>query len=414
MPEPRTVEYLIIGGGIAGTTAADTIRKYSDRSVMLVTEEPHTLYSRVRLPDYLAAQIPRDRVFLKDEAWYRERGIDLTRGCAVRSLSVADQSVRLDDGSAVRYGALLLAMGGAARRLSCAGADWPGVHYLRTIDDADRILASMPAATRAVVVGGGFIGLELARGFSHHGRPTTLVLMEPRFWPAFLDETASAWIDRTLRARGIDVRYSEQLHEIRGAGTNRQAVMASGSVFPCDIMGVGIGISTLHPFVTDAGLAVRKGIVTDEYFRTSVPHVFAAGDIAEFFDLTSGRSNQLGNWSNAMEQGKVAALNMVGDATPYRFVGGYVITIFGMPVGLTGDPSMPPGAEVILRGSPDRGSYARLIVRDGVIKGAAVLNAPKDHVTVGQLIKQTIRIDAAREQLADPTFNLKSLLATAD
>jgi NADPH-dependent 2,4-dienoyl-CoA reductase/sulfur reductase-like enzyme len=410
MTDTRTVDYAIIGGGIAGTTAADGLRKKSTGSVMIVTDEPHPLYSRVRLPDYLVAQIPRERVFMKDEAWYRERGIDLVRERSVRSLSLADRSVRLDDGSVVRYGTLLLAMGGAARHLSCEGADWDGVHYLRTVDDADRILASLPAATRAVVVGGGFIGLELARCFAHHHRPTTMVLMEPRFWPAFFDETANAWVDRTLRARGVEVRYSEQLHSIRGHGPLREAVMASGNAYPCDIMGVGIGISTIHPFVKDAGLAVRKGIVTDEYFRTHDPHVYAAGDVTEFFDLTLGRSNQLGNWSNAMEQGKVSALNMAGEPTPYRFVGSYVITIFGLPVGLTGDPSLPPEAEVILRGSPDRGSYARLIVRHGVIKGAAVLNAPKEHVTIGQLIKQEIRIDHARSQLADPAFDLKSLL----
>jgi NAD(P)H-nitrite reductase large subunit len=381
---------------------------------MIVTDESHPLYSRVRLPDYLVAQIPRERVFMKDEAWYRERNIDLVRDRSVQSLSLADRSVRLSDGSAVTYGTLLLAMGGAARRLSCEGAEWTGVHYLRTVDDADRILASIPAATRAVVVGGGFIGLELARCFAHHNRPTTMVLMEPRFWPAFFDETANAWVDRTLRERGIDVRYSEQLQAIRGTGAYREAVMASGDSYPCDIMGVGIGISTLHPFINEAGLTVRKGIVTDEYFRTNDPNVFAAGDVSEFFDLTMGRSNQLGNWSNAMEQGKVAALNMVGEPTPYRFVGSYVITIFGMPVGLTGDPSAPPGAQVIVRGAPDRGSYARLIVRDGVIKGAAVLNAPKEHVTIGQLIKQEVRIDQARKQLADPTFDLKSLLSSSD
>jgi NAD(P)H-nitrite reductase large subunit len=381
---------------------------------MIVTDESHPLYSRVRLPDYLVAQIPRERVFMKDDAWYRERHIELIRERSVQSLSLADRSVRLSDGSVVRYAALLLAMGGAARRLACEGADWNGVHYLRTIDDADRILASLPGTTRAVVVGGGFIGLELARCFAHHNRPTAMVLMEPRFWPAFFDETANAWVDRTLRDRGIDVRYSEQLQAIRGTGGLREAVMASGHTFPCDIIGVGIGISTLQPFVKEAGLTINKGVVTDEYFRTNDPRVFAAGDIAEFFDLTLGRNNQLGNWSNAMEQGKVAALNMLGEPTPYRFIGSYVITIFGMPVGLTGDPSTPPGAEVIVRGSPDRGSYARLIIRDGVIKGAAVLNAPKDHVTLGQLIKQVVRIDQARDQLADPGFNLKSLLAPSD
>ncbi len=412
MPDTHTVDYLIIGGGIAGTTAAEGIRKRSSGSILIVTSEAHTLYSRVRLPDYVAGQITRERVFMKDEAWYRERNIALVRERAVQSLSRAERSVRLNDGSTVRYGTLLLAMGGAARHLACPGADWAGVHYLRTIDDADRLVSSIPAATRAVVVGGGFIGLELARAFAQHGRETTLVLMEPRFWPQFFDDEANAMVERTLRSHGVEVRYSEQLQAIRGGGPLRLAVMASGTSLSCDIMGVGIGISTLHPFVKDAGLDIRKGIVTDEYLRTSDPHILAAGDVTEFFDVTRGQSNQIGNWSNAMEQGKVAGLNMTGDATPYRFVGNYVITVFGLSVGLTGDPATPPGTDIIARRSADRGTYARLVVRDGVLKGAAVLNAPKENVTISQLIKQEIRIDHALTQLADPEFDLKSLLAT--
>lgn len=414
MPDSHTVDYLIIGGGIAGTTAAEGIRKQSEGSVMIVTDEAHTLYSRVRLPDYVAGQISRERVFMKDDAWYHERHITLVRERTVQSLSLAERSVCLSDGSIVRYGALLLAMGGAARHLSCPGSDWAGVHYLRTIDDADRILAAIPTASRAVVVGGGFIGLELARSFAQHGRETTLVLMEPRFWPPFFDDDAGAMVERTLRSHGVEVFYSEQLQSIRGNGSLREAVMASGKAFPCDIMGAGIGISTLHPFVKNAGLDLRKGIVTDEHLRTSDPHVFAAGDAAEFFDLTRGRSHQIGNWSNALEQGKVVALNMTGETTPYRFVGNYVITVFGLSVGLAGDSSTLPGTDVIRRVAPERGSYARLFVRDGVIKGAAVLNAPKENITIGQLIKQQIRIDHALQQLAEPAFDLKSLLAPAE
>ena len=413
MSDTHTVDYLIIGGGIAGTTAAEGIRKKGPGSVMIVTSEAHTLYSRVRLPDYVAGQISRERVFMKDEPWYRERDITLLRERTVQTLSRADRSVILNDGSTVRYGTLLLAMGGAARHLTSPGADWPGVHYLRTIDDADRLVASIPAVTRAVVVGGGFIGLELARGFAQRGRATTLVLMEPRFWPQFFDDEANAMVEHTLRSHGVEVRYSEQLQAINGNGTLRHAVMASGLSLSCDIMGVGIGISTLHPFLNDTGLEIRRGILTDEYLRTSDEHIFAAGDVTEFFDLTRGQRNQIGNWSNAMEQGKVAGLNMTGDATPYRFVGNYVITVFGFSVGLTGDPATTPGTEIIIRGSAERGTYARLFVRDGVIKGAAVLNAPKENIAISQLIKQEIRIDHARAQLANPDFDLKSLLATA-
>jgi NAD(P)H-nitrite reductase large subunit len=188
--------------------------------------------------------------------------------------------------------------------------------------------------------------------------------------------------------------------------------MVSGKSFDCDLLGVGIGIGTRHPFAADAGLQVGKGILTDEYLRTSDPHVFAAGDVAEFFDVTRGQRNQIGNWSNAMEQGKVAALNMAGETTPYRFVSNYSITVFGLSIGFLGDPAALPGTKIIQRGSSQTGSYTRFFVRDGVIKGATVLNAPRDMVTIGQLIKGEIAISHARSHLADPASDLKSLLSS--
>ncbi|MBI3606976.1 MAG: NAD(P)/FAD-dependent oxidoreductase, partial [Nitrospirae bacterium] len=286
MSDTSSVDFLIVGGGIAGTTAAETVRKKSDGRVMVVTDEPHLLYSRVRLPDYVAGTIPRERVFMKDEGWYRDRKIELLRERAVSRLSLADRSVYLGDGSTIRYGTLLLAPGGSARRLACDGADWSGIHYLRTIDDADRLKSAMTTSTRSVVIGGGFIGLELARCFAQAGLHTTIVLMEPWFWPAVLDQDSSAMIDQTISRHGVAVHYSEQLTSIHGDGTLRQAVMASGKAFDCDLLGVGIGIGTRHSFVADAGLQVGKGILTNEYLRTSDPHVFAVGDVAEFFDVT--------------------------------------------------------------------------------------------------------------------------------
>jgi NAD(P)H-nitrite reductase large subunit len=411
MSDTSSVDFLIIGGGIAGTTAAETIRKKADGRVLVVTDEPHPLYSRVRLPDYVAGAIPRERVFMKDESWYHDRKIELVRERTIHRLSLADRCVHLGDGSTIRYGTLLLASGGSARRLACDGSEWNGVHYLRTIDDADRLKPAIAASTRTVVIGGGFIGLELARCFAQAGLHTTIVLMEPWFWPAVLDQDSSAMIDQTIRRHGVAVHYSEQLTSIQGHGPLRQAVMVSGKSFDCDLLGVGIGIGTRHAFIADAGLQVGKGILTDEYLRTSDPHVFAAGDVAEFFDVTRGQRNQIGNWSNAMEQGKVTALNMVGEATPYRFVSNYSITVFGLSIGFLGDPVALPGTEIIQRGSSQTGSYTRFFVRDGLIKGATVLNAPRDMVTIGQLIKGDVRIGHARARLADPSSDLKSLLS---
>ena len=320
MSRVSTVDFLIIGGGIAGTSAAETIRQHSKGGVMIVSDESHFLYSRVRLPDYIAGQIPRERVFIREENWYRKQGIEILRGTTVKGVSLREKRVYLSDERGIQYGKLLLATGGSLRRLKCEGSQLSGIHYLRTIEDAEDIKRGIQISKRAVVVGGGFIGLELTRCFIQGGLETVVVMKEPQFWPSALDEESGKMIESTLRSKGATIHYSDQVSAFEGNGTVKNVVLASGKSYGCDMVGVGVGIETTHPFIQSSGLEVQRGVLTDEYLRTNDPDVFAAGDVAEFYDVDRAKRNQIGNWSNAMEQGKVAALGPeCGRNLPVRF-----------------------------------------------------------------------------------------------
>ncbi len=408
MRNGERIEYLIIGGGVAGTTAAETIRQRSDGSVVIITDDKHPLYSRVRLPDYVTGKIGREKVFIKEEAWYRDQKIHLLTETTVRALSPMDRSVLLGDGRTLQYETLLLATGGSLRRLCCEGSGLEGIHYLRTIEDADRMIRDMENTRRALIVGGSFIGLELARCFVQRGLTATIVMMEPRFWPNILDSESSAMIDKALKDHGVAIHYNVAMGEIRGNnGRVREATFKDGQRVDCDILGVGIGIDTVHPFIKESRVDMNRGVVTDEFLRTSESHIYAAGDAAEFYDRSRTARNQVGNWTNAAEQGKTAALNMLGEKAPFGAVSGYTIRLFGLSIGFAGDTALLPGTEVIRRGSPGDGSAARLLVRNGVVKGATLINRPHEMRPIMGLIQEAVPVEGFRSDLTDLSHDIE-------
>jgi NAD(P)H-nitrite reductase large subunit len=410
MSKSLHVDFLIIGGGIAGTTAAETIRTYSEGTILIVTDDRHTLYSRVRLPDYIIGKIPREKVFIKDESQYGSNGINLVKGVSVESLSLKEQRAYLSNGMTIRYDKLLMASGGVARRLRCAGFELDGIHYLRTIEDAELIQQAMKISKRALVIGGGFIGLELARCFLQGGLETVMVMMEPQFWPAALDKESSRMIEETLREQGVLIHYSDHVKEFWGNAHVQRVLLGSGKSYGCEMVGVGIGIDTLPPFTRTSRLQTHQGILTDECLRTSDFHVYAAGDVAEFYSMDYRRPHQIGNWSNAAEQGKIAGLNMVGQRTAFQSVGSYVIRVFGLSVGFVGDTTLVPGTQVIQRGSSSDKSYVRLLIRDGVIKGATLINQSHEIPSITELIRTAVKVDPLRSNLRDIGCDLGSCL----
>lgn len=404
------VDYLILGGGVAGTTAAETIRERSDGSVMIVTDDANCLYSRVRLPDYIAGSIPREKVFIKEEKWYRDQRIDLLRETPVVSLSPRDCSVGLKNGKKIRYGKLLLATGGVARRPRFGEPEKEGIYSFRTIEDAERIREALGTSKNAVVLGGGYIGLELVRCSIRYGLETVLVLMDSQFWPQSLDEASSKMVERVLREKGVIVHFQSQIQTIMGNGKIQGITLDPKRRYDCNFLGIGIGISTLHPFIETSGIEVKNGVLTDETLKTTDSNIYAAGDVAEFYDVKYQKHRQLGNWVNAIEQGKIAGANMAGDRQVYRAISNYAIRIFGLSIGFVGETANVSGTDIIRRGSPEDEGYVRLFIRNGRIKGATLINRSHEMRPIMQLIQKEVPVNPKESNLENIDYELDSFL----
>ena len=408
-------KYLIIGGGVAGTTAAETIRQNDPSgSIAIVSDEPHVFYSRIMLskPIFFLEKIPFEQVYLKNETWYKERNIAFLGGKTAVGMNAEEKTVSLDDGAVLQYEKLLLAIGGYPRKWDpqkIQGSDKKGVCYLRTLEDAKKIIEGVKTAKSAVCVGGGFVSFEACELLRMKNIDTTLLIMEPHYWANVWDETSGLIVEEYLRQGGVNVLKNEEVEKVFGADRVESVRTKSGKDIPCQMVVVGIGLTfPVGPFkdCMDCG----RGIKTNEYLETNALDVWAAGDAVEFYDVVVGESVQLGNWVNAQVQGRVAGLNMLGKKQPFRMVSFYTTQGFGLSIAFVGDIRPLPDRTVITRGSRESKSYGRLILKDKELVGATLLNRTPEMAPISKLIEKDVDLSAHHAELADPNFDLKMLI----
>ncbi|MFA6603267.1 MAG: FAD-dependent oxidoreductase [Patescibacteria group bacterium] len=407
--------YLIIGGGVAGTTAADTIRKQdATGAITIVSDEPYRFYSRIMISKlhYFLGKVPADQIWLKKEEWYRDNRVNLIAGRTAAKLDTAAKTVILDDGTMLGYDKLLLAIGIRARRWTVPGSDKQGIHYVRTLDDFKGITADVKTARQAVVIGGGAIGFEVCELFQASGLDTTLVIREPHYWDPVLDAGSGQMIEKALEKAGVKIVRGKYVTEAYGGERVEGVILESGEKLPCQIVSVGIGGVCPLDFAKAAGLATNRGLVANEYLETSAPDIWAAGDCAEYQDLIFGERTQFGSWSNAQSQGRTVGANMSGRHEPYRLVTFYAVSGLGLSIAFIGSVA-PPGAgrDVVPRGSPEANSYARLLLKDNRIVGATLMNRTADIGPISKLIEKQTDVAGRYSELADTNFDLKSLLS---
>ncbi len=409
----KQTEYLIIGGGVAGTTAAETIRAQDQQaSIHVVSHEPYRFYSRIMLskPAFFLEKIPFDSVFLKTESWARDNHVANTLNQLAVALDPASKTVTLKNGQQIAYHKLLLALGCEARRWEVPGADQPGVLYLRTLDDAKQVIAGVKTAQHAIVIGGGFIGFEMCDMLRLAGVDTTLVIREKYLWEPLLDEPSGRMIEVALKKGGVKILYETTVAEVLGETAVKQVKLNNGKILPADLIMVGIGTYCPLEWVAKAGITCNRGILANEFLETNVPDIWTAGDVAEYNDLILNEHIQLGNWVNAHVHGKVAGLNMMGQHQPYRQVSFYTAQGLGTTIAFTGDVRALPDREIILRGSPELKALTRIMVLNGEVEGATMINRTTDLAPLTKIIEQDIKIAPYRPQLSDPAFDLRTIL----
>ncbi|MDP8921560.1 MAG: FAD-dependent oxidoreductase [Chloroflexota bacterium] len=373
----REKRFVIIGNGAAGTTCAETLRKNDPNCVItLIGDERWPLYNRVALPPYIKGKTPRQKVFLRTVEQHAQRGITLLLETRATRIDPDGRTVTLHDGRELPYDALLIATGGRPNPVKAPGAEGAkNLFNFQYFDDAEQILDAIHRSQRAAVTGGSYIAYELAEGMREQGLEVFWLIRGPYFLRRVLDPEGGALVDDIARDHGVHMLYGETVKEVlRDNGTLKGVVTGGGQTLDVQMLGAGLGMTMNLEVVEGTGIKTGEGIVTNEYLETNVPGIFAAGDIAQFYDVAIGRSNMLGTWGNAIGHGKTAALNMLGKQTVYEDIPMYSSTLFDSyirVIGLTPEG----GAELESYEHLDarNRSYQRLFFSEGRLVGAVLI-----------------------------------------
>ena len=399
--------FVIVGGGHAAGQAAASLRQEGyDGELVIVADEPHIPYQRPPLSkQYLAGEQGLDRVYLRAEKFYADKKVDVRRGARAAGIDRAARAVLLEDGGRLDYDKLLLATGARPRVLDLPGADLPGIHYLRTIADSDAIKADLTPGRRLVVVGGGYIGLEVASVAVTAGLSVTVLEMEERILQRVTTPAMSEFYRDLHADAGVVVRTDARAGAFVGTDAVAGVRCADGSEIPADAVVVGVGIVPNVQLAADAGLACDDGIVVDERCTTTDPNIFAAGDCTNHPNPVLDRRLRLESVPNAMEQARVAAANMVGNEKAYSSVPWFWSDQYDLKLQMVGFSA--DGDTTVTRGDPETRRFAVFHLKDGVLVAADAVNSPREFMACRQLVGHPV--DAAR--LADPLVELKTLLA---
>jgi 3-phenylpropionate/trans-cinnamate dioxygenase ferredoxin reductase component len=395
---------VVVGGGLAGATAAFALREtgFGNR-VVLVSEEAAPPYERPPLSKaYLRGDVPLEKAFVRPLADYRTAGIELLLGRRAVTLDPAGRRLNLDDGTDLAYDALLIATGAEPRRLSSMRAQLDGVLALRTAADADALRDAASKASAIVVVGGGWIGSEVAASLRQLGHDVTLVSNEPRPLERALGPEVADVYREVHVAHGVRLTQGH-VADIEGVGRVQGVRLSDGRRIAADLVVVGIGARPRIGLAMRGGLATREGaIVTDEYLRTSVPSIYAAGDVALAWHPRYGRHLRVEHWDNAIRQGKAAAANILGAAKPYARTPYFYSDQFDLGMEYRGHA--PEWGTVVLRGDVGARRFHAFWMADSRVIAAMNVNLWDDGPALRRLVESEERIDPAR--LADPSVPL--------
>ena len=409
--------FVIVGGGLAGATAAKTIRAEGHGGpVILLAEERHHPYLRPPLSkEYLLAKAGDDALPVVPAGWYAENGVDLRLGAPVTGIDPAARSVTLRDGQKLGYAALLLATGARPRRIPLPGGDLEGVSTFRTMDDSIRLRAGLADGGRNVVmIGSGWIGMELAAAASAYGNSVTLLGLEEVPLETAIGPDLGGFFRELHEAHGVRFRLPASAAEIQGrSGRVTGVVTGAGEVLPADLVVIAVGVAPELSLAEAAGIEIRNGILTDASLRTSAPGVFAAGDVANALHPFTGEHHRSEHWSNALNGGKVAAKAMLGldaalDTIPYFYTDQYDVSMeySGFPTLVAGPP--------VIRGSVADKEFIAFWQRGGQVIAGMNVNWPRA-AKPQKAIKALIGARAAvsPDLLADSSAPLDQLLPEA-
>ena len=405
--EASIIDFLLIGGGLASATAAETLRAAGAEGRIAILCAENTLpYHRPPLSkEFLIKGPDQSKVLIQNESFYLDRNIDVHLGTRVRLIDADRRTIETDGGEHFCFGKLLIATGASVHRLSLPGTSLNGIHYLHTVDDAVSLYRAIAQAQQAIVIGASFLGMEIAASLATRGIATTLLARERLVYEKLCSPEASEFFSEYFRARGVDLMLGEEVEEFLGATKIDGVLTRNGKSIPCDLVAVGIGVQPEVSFLRDSGIAVDGGILVNQHLETNKPGIYAAGDVANFYNPISRTRYRAEHWDNAVKQGRLAALNMLGERPSWRTVSYFFSDVFDLTFNVVG--STEEADERILRGSLRDRSFSVLYLDNQQVHGAFLLDQSLvEAKAAGALIANRSDISATKAQLSDSTFPL--------
>jgi 3-phenylpropionate/trans-cinnamate dioxygenase ferredoxin reductase subunit len=403
--------YVIVGANLAGGTAAITLREEGfDGEIVLIGAEPHPPYERPPLSkEYLRGVKPFEDALLKPSGFYEDNNIQTRLGRQVVRVDPSERTVDLEGGGRVPYDRLLVATGVRNRRLRIPGADLEDVYNLRTIEDADRIRATSRSGNRAVLVGMGFIGSEVAASLRHRG--VEVVVIEPFKAPLYrvLGEEIGRVFAALHRENGVQLFFEESVTAFEGTGRVQRVMTSDGRLIECDFVVTGVGVEPVTDLLVDSGVKIDNGIVVDEYCQTNVEGIYAAGDVANHFHPLFGRQVRVEHWQNAIHQGRAAARSMLGKREPYSDVHWFWSDQYDCNVQYAGFHT--GWDELVVRGNLEERNAVVFYMQERRIAAAVAFNRGRDLQRAMSLIRARVQVEPA--VLQDEGVDMRSLVPGA-
>ncbi len=397
---------VIIGAGHAAGQAAASLRQAKFAGpITIIGDEAHVPYQRPPLSkQYLAGTQLADKVYLRAEKFYADKDIQLMLDTRATQIDPSTKTINLDNGETIAYEKLLISTGSRPRKLSIEGSDLSGIHYLRTMDDVDGIRADVKPGANLVIVGGGYIGLEVAAVGIELGMNVHVLEMEERILQRVTTPEMSAYYHKLHTDRGVHIHTQTGVIGFSGNGSVEK-VLCGDESFDADIVIVGIGIIPNIEIAEEAGIHCENGIVVDDHCRTSDPDIYAAGDCTNHPNPLMNKRLRLESVPNAMDQARVSTANMLGDDKVYAAIPWFWSDQYDLKLQMVGFSA--DGDSQVLRGDMDTHQFAIFYLKDGKVVAADAVNSPKEFM----LCKQLVGKPADPAKLADPETDLKSLLA---
>ena len=418
------VKYLIVGGGVAASSAAAAIRAIDPQGeLMMVGRESVRPYHRPPLSKgYLCKRQPREDLFTEAAGWYAENRVRLRTGVRAAHLDVARRVVTIESGEGVSFDRLLLATGMTPTHLTVPGADLPNVYYLRTLTDADRLGHAIEKARneglkhprgrgRAVVIGGGVLGVELAASLTLIGLAVDLVVAHVHPWDKFAGENTGAFLSRYLTNHGVTIHASGRPAKLEGDGrVQRVSLVDDGTALPCDFVIAAVGATVNKDLLRGTAIRAEKAILVDDRCRTNVDDIFAAGDCAAVFDPLFGKHRILDHWDNANVTGAIAGTNMAGGDVGYDAVNNFFSDVFELNLNGWGEARQVERRLIRGNVSPDAPDFVEIgIASGGRIAQVLSVNHAGEEELLRDLVARRVNVDGREELLKDPAFPLANL-----